>query len=87
MRKLGHKELTLHLQEPLAAVPPGFSDYDLSVSPDGSMLTYSYDTNAERTGIGSLMRRLAEEGIRFRDISTKQSTLEEIFVNLVENRA
>ncbi|MCE7030304.1 ABC transporter ATP-binding protein [Jiella sp. CBK1P-4] len=87
MRKLGHKELTLHLQEPLSGVPAGFSDYDLSVSPDGSMLTYSYDTNAERTGIGSLMRRLAEEGIRFRDISTKQSTLEEIFVNLVENRA
>ncbi|WAP70815.1 ABC transporter ATP-binding protein [Jiella pelagia] len=87
MRKLGHKELVLHLQDPLSAVPPGFSDYDLSVSADGSMLTYSYDTNAERTGIGSLMRRLAEEGIRFRDLSTKQSTLEEIFVNLVEDRA
>ncbi|MCQ0990238.1 ABC transporter ATP-binding protein [Jiella marina] len=87
MRKLGHKELTLHLQEPLGAVPEGFSDYDLSLSEDGSSLTYSYDTNAERTGIASLMRRLAEEGIRFRDISTKQSTLEEIFVNLVEERA
>ena len=86
MRKLGHKELTLHLQEPLAGVPTGLADYDLSVSADGSMLTYSYDTNAERTGIGSLMRRLAEEGIRFRDLSTKQSTLEEIFVNLVEER-
>jgi len=87
MRKLGHKELTLHLQEPLGAVPEGFSDYDLSLSEDGSSLTYSYDTQAERTGIASLMRRLAEEGIRFRDISTKQSTLEEIFVNLVEERA
>ena len=86
MRKLGHKELTLHLQEPLTAVPPGFDDYDLSISEDGGMLTYSYDTNAERTGIASLMRRLAEDGIRFRDLSTKQSTLEEIFVNLVEER-
>ncbi|MEX6505566.1 ABC transporter ATP-binding protein [Jiella sp. M17.18] len=87
MRKLGHKELTLHLQEPLSAVPDGFPDYDLSLSDEGSQLTYTYDTNAERTGIASLMRRLAEEGIRFRDLSTKQSTLEEIFVNLVEDRA
>ncbi|ORE92293.1 ABC transporter ATP-binding protein [Aurantimonas sp. 22II-16-19i] len=87
MRKLGHKELILHLQEPLAALPPGFSDYDLSLSAQGHSLTYSYDTNAERTGIASLMRRLAEQGIRFRDVSTKQSTLEEIFVNLVEERA
>ncbi|MCB8840787.1 ABC transporter ATP-binding protein [Aurantimonas sp. VKM B-3413] len=87
MRKLGHKELTLHLQDSLSAVPDGFSDYDLSLSPEGDRLTYSYDTNADRTGIATLMRRLAEQGIRFRDISTKQSTLEEIFVNLVEDRA
>ncbi|MBO0903655.1 ABC transporter ATP-binding protein [Jiella sp. MQZ13P-4] len=87
MRKLGHKELTLHLMDPIGAVPAGFSDYELTLSTDGSSLTYSYDTNAERTGIASLMRRLAEEGIRFRDVSTKQSTLEEIFVNLVEERA
>ncbi|MBP0617377.1 ABC transporter ATP-binding protein [Jiella mangrovi] len=87
MRKLGHKELTLHLMEPLAALPEGFSDYDLSLSDDGAMLTYSYDTKAERTGIASLIRRLAEDGIRFRDLSTKQSTLEEIFVNLVEDRS
>ncbi|TFF25505.1 ABC transporter ATP-binding protein [Jiella endophytica] len=86
MRKLGHKELTLQLMEPLERMPAGFTEFDLALSPDGRSLTYSYDTNAERTGIASLMRRLAEEGIRLRDLSTKQSTLEEIFVNLVEER-
>ena len=84
MQKLGHKELTLVLQEPLAAIPPALSEFDLTLSEDGQRLTYSYDTRAERTGIGSLMRLLAETGVRFKDIATKQSTLEEIFVGLVE---
>ncbi|MBB4005408.1 MAG: ABC transporter ATP-binding protein [Aurantimonas endophytica] len=87
MRKLGHKELTLQLQEPLTSLPATLAEYDLSVSPDGTLLTYSYDTQAERTGIATLMRLLAEAGIRFRDLSTKQSTLEEIFVGLVEEKA
>lgn len=84
MQKLGHKELTLVLQEPLAAIPPALSEFELTLSEDGQRLTYSYDTRAERTGIGSLMRLLAETGVRFKDIATKQSTLEEIFVGLVE---
>ncbi|SMC99836.1 ABC-2 type transport system ATP-binding protein [Fulvimarina manganoxydans] len=84
MQKLGHKELTLVLQEPLTTIPPALSEFDLALSEDGQSLTYSYDTRAERTGIGSLMRLLAENGVRFKDIATKQSTLEEIFVGLVE---
>ncbi|NDV86321.1 ATP-binding cassette domain-containing protein [Aurantimonas aggregata] len=87
MRKLGHKELMLHLQDPIASLPESLSDYDLAISADGTRLTYSYDTQAERTGIATLMRLLAEAGIRFRDLSTKQSTLEEIFVGLVEEKA
>lgn len=87
MRKLGHKELTLHLQEPIQRLPGGLDDYDITLAPDGESLTYSYDTTAERTGIATLMSRLSDAGIRFRDLSTKQSTLEEIFVNLVRDEA
>ncbi|EAS48967.1 ATP-binding protein, ABC-type transporter [Aurantimonas manganoxydans SI85-9A1] len=87
MRKLGHKELTLHLQEPIQRLPDGLDDYDITLAPDGESLTYSYDTTAERTGIATLMSRLSDAGIRFRDLSTKQSTLEEIFVNLVRDEA
>lgn len=87
MRKLGHKELTLHLQEPIQRLPDGLGDYDITLAPDGESLTYSYDTTAERTGIATLMSRLSDAGIRFRDLSTKQSTLEEIFVNLVRDEA
>ena len=83
MRKLGHKELTMFLQEPLAALPEGLSDYDLTLAEDGRAIVYSYDTNAERTGITRLMSSLGTAGVRFKDLSTKQSTLEEIFVNLV----
>ena len=87
MRKLGHKELTLHLQEPIQRLPDGLDDYDITLAPDGESLTYSYDTTAERTGIATLMSRLSDAGIRFRDLSIKQSTLEEIFVNLVRDEA
>ncbi|MDY8108669.1 ABC transporter ATP-binding protein [Fulvimarina sp. 2208YS6-2-32] len=87
MRKLGHKELTIKLQEPLDQIPDNLSGYELELSPDRMDLTYSYDTHAERTGIASLMRLLAEDGVRFRDIATKQSSLEEIFVGLVEEKA
>jgi len=87
MRKLGHKELTLQLQEPLERLPETLAGYDLSLAPGGESLTYTYDTNAERTGIATLMAKLSDAGLRFRDLSTKQSTLEEIFVNLVKERA
>ena len=84
MRKLGKKELTLQLQEKLAALPEGlFGAAQLSLSSDGTELTYTYDTQAERTGIARLLASLTQAGIRFRDLSTRQSSLEEIFVGLV----
>ncbi len=83
MRKLGKKQLTLHLQEPLAAVPEGLTDYDLSLENGGADLVYSFDAQAENTGIAGLLRRLGERGIDFKDLQTQQSSLEEIFVSLV----
>jgi ABC-2 type transport system ATP-binding protein len=84
MRKLGKKQLTLQLQEKLSALPPGlYGGAQLSLSTDGDELTYTYDTQAERTGITRLLASLNEAGIRFRDLSTTQSSLEEIFVGLV----
>ena len=86
MRKLGRKQLILLLHESLAAVPQALADYRLSLSTDGRELTYDYDSQAERTGITRLLRDLADSGIRFRDLSTSQSSLEEIFVRLVRRQ-
>ncbi len=86
MRKLGGKELTVQLKEPLAAIPESLADYDLELSEDGEALTYTYDTRADRTGITRLLRDLDGAGIRFRDLETRQSTLEQIFVSLVRER-
>jgi ABC-2 type transport system ATP-binding protein len=83
MHKLGKKQLTLHLQAPLAALPPQLAGYQLELSGDGTLLVYTYDTQASRTGITSLLAALAEAVIRFKDLSTTQSSLEEIFVSLV----
>jgi len=83
MRKLGRKQLTLSLLAPLAAVPPELAAYDLALAADGMELVYSYDTKAERTGITPLLQELAGAGIRFRDLRTSQSSLEDIFVSLV----
>jgi ABC-2 type transport system ATP-binding protein len=84
MRKLGKKQLTLQLQEKLTSLPAGlFGGAQLSLSKDGDELTYTYDTQAERTGITRLLASLTEAGIHFRDLSTTQSSLEEIFVGLV----
>jgi ABC-2 type transport system ATP-binding protein len=83
MRKLGRKELTLELAAPMTAVPAALSDFALALSPDGQELTYRYDTKAERTGITRLLQALADSGIRFRDLRTSQSSLEQIFVELV----
>jgi ABC-2 type transport system ATP-binding protein len=83
MRKLGKKELTLQLQKPLAAVPSELGAYRLSLAADGSELTYTYDTQGERTGITALLDDLNRAGIAFRDINTTQSSLEDIFVGLV----
>jgi ABC-2 type transport system ATP-binding protein len=86
MRKLGKKQLSLHLQSPLAAVPPQLSDWPLELSHDGETLTYTFDAQAEQTGIAALMRRLSEAGIDFKDLQTQESSLEDIFVSLVRGR-
>jgi ABC-2 type transport system ATP-binding protein len=87
MRKLGKKQMTLNLQEPLAALPPALARHDLNLKPGGQDLVYTYDTKGERTGITALLADLAAAGIRFRDLQTSQSSLEEIFVDLVKERA
>jgi ABC-2 type transport system ATP-binding protein len=84
MRKLGKKQMTLQLQTALERVPESLAAYRLELNADGMELLYTYDTQAERTGITLLLAALAEEGIRFRDLVTSQSSLEEIFVNLVK---
>src|SRR5580700_5043989 len=86
MRKLGKKRLTLHLQTPLAEIPAALVRYGLELSADRCGLTYSYDTRGERTGITSLLRDLGEAGIKFRDLHTAETSLEEIFVSLVRDR-
>lgn len=83
MQKLGKKTLTLQLQEPLASLPPQLSDWTLALKADGTELEYVFDSNAERTGVPSLLRRLSDLGIGFKDLSTRQSSLEDIFVDLV----
>jgi ABC-2 type transport system ATP-binding protein len=86
MRKLGKKQLTLDLQTPLAAVPEGLNGYRVELASEGRQLIYSFDANAEDTGIPSLLRRLSELGVDFKDLHTEQSSLEDIFVSLVHNR-
>ncbi len=83
MQKLGRKRLTLHLQNRLDAVPPALAPYKLELSDGGHQLTYDYDTKGERTGITSLLSDLRNTGIRFSDLDTTQSSLEDIFVSLV----
>ncbi len=83
MRRMGRKQLTLHLHEPLAAIPAALGPYGLELAAGGAELVYTYDTRGERTGITALLADLSEMGIRFRDLQTEQSSLEEIFVNLV----
>jgi ABC-2 type transport system ATP-binding protein len=87
MKKLGKKQLTLVLQEPLTVLPPDLADWNLHLNGDGSELAYTFDPHEERTGIPSLLRRMSELGISFKDLNTHQSSLEEIFVNLVSARA
>ncbi len=87
MRKLGKKQLTLTLQEPLAAIPGELAREPLELSADGTELTYTFDASADRTGIAGLLRRLGEHGIDFKDLKTQESSLEEIFVSLVRGAA
>ncbi len=87
MRKLGKKELILQLQDPLVALPEALSNYPLELKADGQELVYTYDTNNEHGAIAGLLRSLAAQGVEFKDLQTKQSSLEEIFVNLVKEQA
>ncbi len=86
MHDLGKKQLVLNLQAPLAEVPLQLKDYQLELSEDRNDLTYTYDTARERTGITALLSDLGEAGIHFNDLHTSQSSLEEIFVDLVKKR-
>jgi ABC-2 type transport system ATP-binding protein len=83
MKKLGKKELTLHLAEPLDSVPPELAEWQLELRAEGNELLYVFDGAAERTGIPSLLGRMRDIGIAFKDLNTRQSSLEDIFVSLV----
>jgi ABC-2 type transport system ATP-binding protein len=83
IEKLGKKRLTLYLPRPIEAIPPALATYQLCLSDGGRQLTYDYDTRGERTGITSLLSDLRNAGIRFLDLDTTQSSLEDIFVSLV----
>jgi ABC-2 type transport system ATP-binding protein len=83
MRKLGKKQLILHLHEALTAIPPELADHKLELSAEGRELTFTYDTRAERTGITALLNDMRAANIGFTDLNTTQSSLEDIFVDLV----
>jgi ABC-2 type transport system ATP-binding protein len=87
MRKLGKKQLTLHLQSALPAIPAALAGLPLELVKDGTELIYTFDTQAAETGIAALLRRLNEQGIEFKDLHTAESSLEDIFVSLVRARA
>ena len=87
MKKMGKKRLTLHLQEPMQEIPAGLAEWKLVLKNGGLDLEYSFDGREERTGIPALLKRLGELGIGFRDLNTEQSSLEDIFVSLVSERA
>ncbi len=86
MEKLGKKQLTLELQTPLDNIPGELSDYPLELGNQGSQLIYTFDSREENTGISGLIKQLNEKGIEFKDINSSQSSLEDIFVNLVSDK-
>lgn len=86
MRKLGRKQLKLQLQSQLDSLPPALSSHGLELAAGGHEIVYTYDAQGERTGITTLLQDLNDNGIRFKDLQTSQSSLEEIFVNLVRER-
>ncbi len=86
MRQLGKKRLTLQLHQKIDAIPEALTSPQLTLSDDGTEITYTYDTRSERTGITTLLNDLRDAGIRFRDLQTTQSSLEEIFVDLVREK-
>jgi ABC-2 type transport system ATP-binding protein len=86
MKKLGKKELTLNLSEVMDSIPEGLAEWNLALKADGHELLYVFDANAERTGVPSLLRRMSDLGIGFKDLHTRQSSLEDIFVSLVHRK-
>ena len=86
MHKLGKKQLTLQLLNPLDQIPRTLAAHQLALSHDGSELIYTYDTQGSRTGITAVLKDLNDAGIAFKDLNTSQSSLEEIFVSLVQGR-
>ncbi len=86
MRKLGKKQLTLDLPAPLERVPEGLNGYKLELAGEGRQLIYSFDAQADDTGVPGLLKRLSELGVDFKDLRTEQSSLEDIFVSLVRSR-
>jgi len=86
MARLGKKTLKIMLVEPLETIPPELSEWNLALEDDGHQLCYQFDSHAERTGIASLMRRLSDLGISYKDLATHQSSLEDIFVELVHGK-
>jgi ABC-2 type transport system ATP-binding protein len=87
MKKLGKKQLTIHLQEPMSVIPVELAEWPLVLKPDGREIEYTFDAHEEQTGIPGLIERLGDLGIGFRDLNTRQSSLEDIFVSLVSERA
>jgi ABC-2 type transport system ATP-binding protein len=86
MRELGRKQLTLHLHSPVDAIPATLAPYGLTIAADGHEVVYTYDTQAERTGITSLLSDLRSAGLTFKDLQTRESSLEDIFVGLVRKQ-
>jgi ABC-2 type transport system ATP-binding protein len=83
MRKLGRKTLKLTLADPMTTVPAQLEEWNLEIEDDGHILCYQFDANAEKTGVPSLLRKVSDLGIGFKDLSTEQSSLEDIFVGMV----
>lgn len=86
MKKLGKKQLTLHLQSPLSVIPEELAEHALELVDEGNTLVYTFDTQREHTGIGVILRQLNQQGIDFKDLNSSESSLEEIFVNLVRKK-
>jgi ABC-2 type transport system ATP-binding protein len=86
MKKLGKKQLTLHLQRPMTAIPTELGDWGLELKDGGREIEYLFDSAEERTGVPALLKRMGDLGIAFQDLNTRQSSLEDIFVSLVSER-
>ena len=87
MRELGRKQLTVHLQAPLERLPEALAPWNLALKADGRDLEYTFDGHQEKSGIPELLKKLAELGLEYNDLQTRQSTLEDIFVGIVHRKS